>query len=196
MCIFARRVFFQTFKTIYTLYEFVNACSVQFSHSVVSDSLQPHEPQHARPPRPSPTPGVYPNSCPLSQWCHPIISSSVIPFFSCPHLSLHQDLFKWVSSSHQVAKVLDFQLQHQSFQWTPRTDLLSNGLVESPCSARDSQDSSPTPSSKASILQHSTFFIVQLSYPYMTTRKTIALLDRPLLTKQCLCFLICCLGWP
>ena len=57
--------------------------SVQFSHSVVSDSLWSHELQHARPPCPSPTPGVYPNSCPLSQWCHPIISSSVTHFFSC-----------------------------------------------------------------------------------------------------------------
>ena len=58
--------------------------SVQFSHSVVSDCLQPHELQHARPPCPSPTPGVYPNSCPLSRWCHPTISSSVVPFSSCP----------------------------------------------------------------------------------------------------------------
>ena len=59
-------------------------CSDQFSHSVVSDSLWPHEPQHARLPSPSPTPGVYPNSCPLSRWCHPTISSSVISFSSCP----------------------------------------------------------------------------------------------------------------
>ena len=58
--------------------------SDQFSRSVVSDSLQPQESQHARPPCPSPTPGVYPNSCPLSQWCHPIILSSVVPFSSCP----------------------------------------------------------------------------------------------------------------
>ena len=58
--------------------------SVQFSRSVVSDSLQPHEPQRARPPCPSPTPGVHPDPCPSSQWCHPTISSSVIPFFSCP----------------------------------------------------------------------------------------------------------------
>ena len=55
----------------------------QFSRSVMSDSLQPHEPQHTRPPCPSPTPGVYPNPCPLSQWCHSTISSSVIPFSSC-----------------------------------------------------------------------------------------------------------------
>ena len=58
--------------------------SVQFSHSVVSDSLWPHESQHTRPPCPSPTPAVYSNSCPSSRWCHPAISSSVIPFSSCP----------------------------------------------------------------------------------------------------------------
>ena len=58
--------------------------SVQFSHPVVSNSLRPHELQHARPPCLSPTPGVHPNSCPLSWWCHPAISSSVIPFSSCP----------------------------------------------------------------------------------------------------------------
>ena len=57
--------------------------SVQFSHSVMSNSLQPHEPQHARPPCPSPTPGVHPNPCPLSEWWHPTISSSVVPFSSC-----------------------------------------------------------------------------------------------------------------
>ena len=58
--------------------------SVQFSHSVMSDSLRPHESKHSRPPCPSPTPGVYSNSCPLSRWCHPAISSSVVPFSSCP----------------------------------------------------------------------------------------------------------------
>ena len=56
----------------------------QFSRSVMSNSLWPHEPQHARPPCPSPTVGVYPNSCPLGRWCHPTISSSVVPFASCP----------------------------------------------------------------------------------------------------------------
>ena len=60
-----------------------HSVSVQFSRSVVSDSLRPHESQHARPPCPSPTPGVYPNSCPLSGWCHPTISSSVVPVSSC-----------------------------------------------------------------------------------------------------------------
>ena len=58
--------------------------SVQFSYSVMSDSLRPPEPQHTKPPCPSPTPRVYPNSCPLSQWCHPTISSSLVPFSSCP----------------------------------------------------------------------------------------------------------------
>ena len=58
--------------------------TVQFSHSVMSDSLRPHEPQHTRPPCPSPTPRVHPNPCPSTQWCHPAISSSVVPFSSCP----------------------------------------------------------------------------------------------------------------
>ena len=62
----------------------LQAISVQFSRSVVSDSLRHHESQHARPPCPSPTPGVHSNSCPSSRWCHPAISSSVVPFFSCP----------------------------------------------------------------------------------------------------------------
>ena len=65
-------------------YFHVMSSSVQFSCSVVSDSLQPHEPQHARPPCPSSTPGVHPNPCPLCWWCHPTISSSVITFSSCP----------------------------------------------------------------------------------------------------------------
>ena len=98
--------------------------SVQFSHSVVSDSLQPHGLQHTRLPCTSPTPRAWSNSCPLSQWCHPTISSSVVPFSSHLNLSQHQGLFKLVSSSHEVAKVLEFQLQHQSFQWIFRTDFL------------------------------------------------------------------------
>ena len=84
-----------------------NLSSIQFSHSVVSDSLQSHGLQHARLPCPSPTPGAYSNSCPLSRWCHPTISSPFPPAFN---LSQHQGLFQWVSSSHHVAKVLEFQL--------------------------------------------------------------------------------------
>ena len=190
----------------------------------MSDPLRPYGLQHTRLPCPSPTLGIYSNSCPLRWWCHPTISSSVIPF-SCvqilpsitvfskewvlhimwpvqfsqfshsavssslrPHglqhtrspchhqlfepiqthvhcvsdatqpsqpllfpspptfsLSQHQGLCKCVSSSHQVAKVLEFQLQHQSFQWIFRTDFLYDGLVGSPYCPRDSQHSPPTP---------------------------------------------------
>ena len=117
--------------------EFSQFSSVQFSCSVVSDSLWLHGLQHARPPCPSPTAGVYPNPCPLNWWCHPLLLlPSIFPSIR-------------VSSSHQVAKVLEFQLQHQSFQWTPRTDFLWDGLVGSPCSPRDSQESSPTPQFKS-----------------------------------------------
>ena len=93
----------------------------------MSDSLWPLGLQHARPPCPSPTSGVYSNSCPLSHWCHPTISSSVIPSPPAFNLSQHQGFFKWVSSSCQVTKVLEFQLQHQSFQW-----ILSPTLYTSP----------------------------------------------------------------
>ena len=122
--------------------------SDQISRSAVSHSLRPHESQHARPPCPSPTPGVHSDSGPSSQWCHPAISSSVVAFSSCPNPSQHQSLFQWVNSSHEVAKVLEFQLQHQSFQRNYRADL-QNGLVGSPCSPRDSQESSPTPQFKS-----------------------------------------------
>ena len=123
--------------------------SVQFSHSVVSDSLQPHEPQHTSLPCPSPTPGAYSNWCPLSWWCLPIISSSVVPFSSQVSLSQNQGLFQWVGSSHQVAKVLEFQLQYQSFQWIFKADFLQDGLVGSPCVPRDSQVYSPKPQFKS-----------------------------------------------
>ena len=73
------------------------ASSVQFSHSVVSDSLRPHGLQHARPSCPSPTRGDYSNSYPLSWWCHPTISNSIVPFSSTSNLSQHQGLFQWVA---------------------------------------------------------------------------------------------------
>ena len=72
------------FKSYFLETESKGDQSVQFSRSVMSNSLWPHESQHARPPCPSPTPRVYSNSCPLSRWCHPVISSSVVPFSSCP----------------------------------------------------------------------------------------------------------------
>ena len=97
--------------------------SVSSSCSVVSDSLRPSGLLHARLPCPSPTPGTYSNSCPSSQWCHPTSYPLSIPSPAF-NLSQHRGLFQWVSSLHQVAKVLEFQLQHQSFQWIFRTDLL------------------------------------------------------------------------
>ena len=98
------------------------SASVQFSRSVVSDSLRPHESQHARPPCSSPTPGVHPNSCPWSQWCHPAISSSLVPFSSCPQSLPASEsfpmsqLFAWCGQSIGVsalASVLPMNIQGQ-----------------------------------------------------------------------------------
>ena len=119
------------------------AFSVQFSHSVMSDSSWPHESQHTRPPCPSPTPRVHSNSSPLSQWCHPAIASSVIPFSSYPHSLpapgsfLTNQPFAWGGQSIAVsasASVLPMNTQD---------DLLWDGLVGSPYNLRDSQESSP-----------------------------------------------------
>ena len=120
------------------------------SVQLLSPSMWPHGMQVTRLPCPSPTPRACSNSCPLHRWCHPTISSSVFPSPPGFNLSQHQALFQWVSSLHQVAKkVLEFQLEHQSFQWTFRTDFLYDWLVGSPCSPRDSQESSPTPQFKS-----------------------------------------------
>ena len=113
-------------------------CSVQFSRSVMSDSFQPHEPQHARPPCPSPTPGVYPDSCPLSRWCHPTISSSVVPFSSCPQsfpASRSFQMSQLFTSGGQStgvsasASVLPMNTQNWSpLGWTGWISLQSKGL--------------------------------------------------------------------
>ena len=111
---------------------------VQFSRSVRSDSLQPHESQHARPPCPSTTPTVHPNPCPLSRWCHPAISSSVIPFSSCPQsfpasgsFQMSQ-LFAWGSQSTGIsasASVLPMNSQDWTpLGWTGLISLQSKGL--------------------------------------------------------------------
>ena len=124
--------------------------SVQFSHSAVSNSLWPRGLQHARLPCPSPTPGTCSNSCPLSQWCHPTISSSVSLFSSGLQSFPASGSFpmsQFFTSGR--AKVLEFQLQYQSFHWIFRTDSLYDWLVWSPCSPRDSQESSPTPQFKS-----------------------------------------------
>ena len=97
-------------------------------------------------------------------------------------------------SQYKVVKVLEFQLLHQSFQWIFRTDFPYDRLVGSPCSPRDSQESSPTPQFK-SINSLALSFMVQLSHPYMTTGKTTVLTIQTFVGKvMCLCFLISCLG--
>ena len=119
-----------------------------FSCSVVSNSLRPHGLLHTRLSCPSLSPGVCSNSCPLSRWWYLTISSSAAAF-SCLQSPQHQGLFQWVSSSHQVAKVFEFQPQHQSSQWIFRVDLLKYWLAWSPCTPRDSQESSPAPEFKS-----------------------------------------------
>ena len=113
--------------------------SVQFSHSVMSDSLRPHELQHARPPCPSPTPRVHPNSCASSQWCHPAISSSGVPFSSCPRSLPASEsfpmsqLFTWGSQSIGVsasASVFPMSTQDWSpLAWTGWISLQTKGLA-------------------------------------------------------------------
>ena len=116
----------------------VQFSSVQFSRSVVSDSLWPHELQHVRPPCPSPTPRIHSDSCPSSQWCHPAISSSVIPFSSCPKsLSASESfptsqLFAWGGQSTGVSALASFlpkNIQDWSpLEWTGWISLQSKGL--------------------------------------------------------------------
>ena len=146
--------------------------SVQFSRSVMSDSLWPHESWHTRPPCPSPTPGVHSDSRPSSQWCHAAISSSVVPFSSCPQPLPASKSFPTLSMmwpkywsfsfsiipSKEIPGLISFRMD-----WL---DLLAvQGTRKSLLQHH---------SSKASILHCSAFFTVQLSHPYMTTGKIIA----------------------
>ena len=149
--------------------------SVQFSRSVVSNSLRPHESQHARPPCPSQTPGVYLNSCPSSRWCYPAISSSVVPFSSCPQslpasgsFPMNQ-LFAWGGPSIGIsasASFLPMNTQDLSPSgWTGWISLQSKGLSRV--------------FSNTTVQKHQ-FFSTQLSsqsksHPYMTTGKTTSL---------------------
>ena len=116
----------------------IKILSVQFSRSVMSDSLQPHESQHARPPCPSPTPRVYSNSCPLSRWCHPTISSSVIPFSSClqpfPASGSFQMSQFFISGGQSIGVSASASVLPVNFQdwfplgWTGWISLQSKGL--------------------------------------------------------------------
>ena len=164
-----------------TILHWANIPSVQFSCSVVSNSLRSHESQHARPPCPSPTPRVYPNSCPSSWWCHPAISSSVIPFSCCPQ-SLPalgsfpmSQLFVWGGQSTGVSALASFLPKSTQgwspLEWTGWISLQFKGLFQ----LLQFKSLLQHHSSKALILRRSAFFIVQLSHPYMTTGKTIAL---------------------
>ena len=148
---------------------------VQFSRSVMSDSLQPHELQHARPPCPSPTPRIHPNPSPLSQWYHPTISSSVVPFSS------HFQSFP-ASGSFQMSQLFSSGSQSIGFIFNISRSNEHPGLISFRMDWLDLLAVQGTLksllqqySSKASILQRSTFFILQLSHPYMTTGKAIAL---------------------
>ena len=147
----------------------------QFSCSVVSNSFQPHRLQQARSPCPSPALGVYPNSCPLSQWCHQASHPLSSPSPPALKLSQHQGLFKWVSSSDQVAKYWSFSFNISPFNEHPglisfRMDWLDLLAVQGTL-----KSCLQLHSSKASILQHSAFCTVQISHPYLTTGKTTAL---------------------
>ena len=166
--------------TVFKTRNLVQFSSVQFSHSVVSDSLWPQEPQHARPPCPSPTPGVHPNSCPSSQWCHPTISSSVVPLLLLP--SIFPRSIR-VFSNESALRIRWPKYWSFSCNISPSNE--HPGLISFRMDWLDLLTVQGTPKSllqhhrsKASILQHSAFFIVQFSHPYMTTGKTI------LLTRQ------------
>ena len=158
----------------------------------MSDSFQPHGPQHTR--YPCPSPRVCSNSCTLSRWCHPTISSSVVPFsclqpFPASGSFLMCQVFTSggqsvgasfsINPSNEYSGLISFRID-----WS---DLFAlQGTLKSLLQHH---------SSKASILQHSAMFMVQLSHPYMTTGKTIALTRQNFVGKGCLCFLICYLCW-
>ena len=158
--------------------------SIQFSHSVMSNSLWPHGLQHARPPCPSPTPEACSSSCPSSWWCHPTTSSSVIPFFLClqsfPESGSLQMSELFASDGQIIGVSASTSILPVSIQdwfplgWSGWFSLQSKGL---------SRVFSNTMFNSSSILQRLSFFIVQLSHPYMTTAKTIALTWRTFVGK-------------
>ena len=163
--------------------QFILGCSVQFSCSVMSDSLQPHESQHTRPPCLSPTPGAHSNSRPSSQWCHPAISSSVVPFSSCPQslpasgsfpMSL---LLTWGGQSTGVSALASFlpkKSQGWSSEWTGWISLQSKGLsrVFSNTTVQKHQFFLAQPSSQSNSCIHT--WPLEKPYPW---------LDGPLLAK-------------
>ena len=149
----------------------------------MSDSLRPHEPQHDRPPCPSPTPGVHPNPCPSSSWCHPTISSSVVPLSSCPQtfpasgcFPMSQLCIRWPKYWSFSFNIVSPANKHPGLIF--RMDWLDLLAVQGTLKSL-LQHHSPKPS----VLRRLPFFIVQLWHPYMTTGKTIALTRQTFVDK-------------
>ena len=160
---------------------------VQFSSSVVSNSLWPHGLQHVRLPCPSPTLGAYSNSCPLSRWCHPTISSSVVPFSSCPHSFPASGSFQmsqlFTSGGQSIGVSASTSgLPMNTQDWSPL-----GWLIGSLCSPRDSEESSPTSQFKSINSLVLSFLYSPLSQPFMTTGKTKALTRRTLGNQAWVC---------
>ena len=166
---------------------------VKFSHSVLSDSLWTHGLHHARPPCPSPIPGVYSNSCLFSRWCHPTILSSVVP------ISLHLQSFPasgsfpmsqfFTSGGQSIGISVSSSVPPMNIQdWFP---LGLTGMIS--LQSKRLKSLLQQYSLKAPILRYSAFFMVQHSYPWLLEKPDLWLY-RPFLEKWCLCFLICCLG--
>ena len=187
MIIWVIKIFFVQFFCLFLpaiLISSASVQSVQFSRSVMSHSLRPHESQHARPPCPSPTPGVHSDSCPSSQWCYPAISSSVVPFSSCPQSLPASEpfpmsqLFAWGSQSTGVSALASF-LPKNTQDWSPSEwpgwiSLQSKGLsrVFSNTTVQKHQFFGAQPSSQSNSHIH--------TWPL---EKTIALTRRTLVSK-------------
>ena len=161
---------------------------LQFSsvQSLSHVRLSLHESQHARPPCPSPSPGVHSDSCPSNQWCHPAISSSVVPFSSCPPIPPSIRVFPSESTLHmRWPKYWSFSFSISPSNEHPRLISFRKDWLDLPAVQGTLKSLLQHHSSKASILQCSAFITVQLSHPYMTTGKTIALTRRTFVSYGC-----------
>ena len=157
--------------------------SVQFSCSVMSNSLRPHESQHARPPCPSPTPGVHSSSHPSSPWCHPAISSLVVPFSSCPQALPASVFYNESTLRMRWPKYWSFSFGIIPSKEHPGLISFRMECLDLLAVQRILKSLLQHHSSKAPILWRSAFFTVQLSHPHMTTGKTIALTRRTFVGK-------------
>ena len=149
--------------------------SIQVSCSVMSNSLWPHGLQHARLSCLSPTPRACSDSCPSSQWCHLTISTSVVPFSSCLQSFPASGSFPMSQFFTSGSQRIGVTGSASVLKWIFRTDFPQDWLVGSPCSPKDSEESSLTAQFKNIILQCSAYLMIQFSHLYMTTRKIIDL---------------------